>query len=71
MNTVAGWPVREAASATPCAWFPADAATTGTPGGRREMVLYAPRILNEPVRWRFSALRWTSRPTIRENVSVR
>ena len=35
------------------------------------MRLYAPRILNEPVRWRFSAFSCTSRPTSRESVSER
>src|SRR3989442_1156149 len=35
------------------------------------MGLYAPRILNEPVRWRFSAFRCTSGPTSRESVSER
>src|SRR3954453_12124356 len=33
------------------------------------MRLTAPRILNEPVRWRFSAFSQTSRPASRENVS--
>src|SRR5204863_6948846 len=33
------------------------------------ILLTAPRILNEPVRWRFSAFRRTSRPMIRVNVS--
>src|SRR5262245_14925906 len=33
------------------------------------MRLYAPRILNEPVRWRFSAFSCTSRPTSRDSVS--
>src|SRR3954469_25971104 len=35
------------------------------------MRLYAPRTLNEPVRWRFSALRCTSRPTSLDSVSER
>src|SRR6267154_1546176 len=35
------------------------------------MRLYAPRTLNEPVRWRFSAFRCTSRPARRESVSER
>ena len=57
MNTVAGIPTIRAASATPWAWLPALAATT--PRARsaspsRAMRVYAPRILNEPVRWRFS-----------------
>ena len=36
-----------------------------------EILVNAPRILNEPVRWRFSALSTTSRPARRENVSER
>src|SRR5436305_11554909 len=35
------------------------------------MRLYAPRTLNEPVRWRFSALSCTSRPTSFDSVSER
>src|SRR4029077_10947180 len=35
------------------------------------MRLYAPLTLNEPVRWRFSAFRCTSRPARRESVSER
>src|SRR5664279_5154191 len=66
MNTWAVDPTRDAASATPCAWFPADAATT--PAARslavsREIRTYAPRILNEPVRCRFSHLRNTGPAT--------
>ena len=38
-------------------------------GPRVAIVLYAPRILNEPVRCRFSAFSQTSRPARRENVS--
>ena len=58
--TVAVVPAKLAASATPCAWLPALAATT--PWRRcssvsREMRGYAPRILNEPARCRFSHLR--------------
>ena len=36
-----------------------------------ESLLTAPRILNDPVRWRFSAFSRTSRPHRRENVSDR
>ena len=36
-----------------------------------EIRLYAPRTLNEPVRWRFSAFRYTSRPASCESVSER
>ena len=65
-------PTSRAAHATAWPWLPALAATT--PAARCSAVsveirLYAPRILNEPVRWRFSALRWISRPTSRESVS--
>src|SRR4051812_32374007 len=35
------------------------------------MRLYAPRTLNEPVRWRFSAFSCTSRPASRDSVSER
>src|SRR2546426_2733096 len=67
-------PTSRAAQATAWSWLPALAATT--PAARSsavndEMRLYAPRILNEPVRWRFSAFRCTSRPTSRESVSER
>ena len=53
MNTVALIPSIRAARATPCAWLPADAATT--PRARsesesRESRTNAPRILKEPVR---------------------
>ena len=67
-------PTSRAAHATACPWLPALAATT--PAARSaalsvEMRLYAPRILNEPVRWRFSAFRCSSRPTSPESVSER
>ena len=70
MKTVAAMPCCCAASATPCAWFPADAATT--PRARsssesRAIRTEAPRILNEPVRWRFSHLRWTGTPASPES----
>ena len=73
MKIVAGMPASRAAQATACPWLPALAATT--PAARSAspsvaIVLYAPRILKEPVRWRFSALRKTWRPVSRENVSV-
>ena len=59
MNTVDLLPSRDAASATPCAWLPALAATTPrarSAGDRLAMRTYAPRILNDPVRCRFSHL---------------
>ncbi len=57
---VAPTPASRAAQATACAWLPALAATT--PAARWaspsvDSLLTAPRILNEPVRWRFSAFR--------------
>ena len=72
MKIVAWIPASRAAQATACAWFPALTATT--PAARSSSVrvatqLTAPRILNEPVRWRFSAFSHTSRPVIRSNDS--
>src|SRR5438105_11239329 len=72
MKIVAGTSASRAAHATDCPWLPAVAATT--PAARSlslscEILLTAPRILNEPVRWRLSAFRSTSRPASRENVS--
>jgi hypothetical protein len=72
MNTVARAPASRAAQATAWPWLPALAATT--PAARSAsvsvpIVLTAPRTLNEPVRWRFSALSSTRRPVRRENVS--
>ena len=49
MNIVDRWPVAVAARATPCAWFPALAATTAHPSANREMAMYAPRTLYDPV----------------------
>src|SRR3954452_16031039 len=66
MNTIALVPSRSAASATPCAWLPALAATTPaarSAGVSREIRTYAPRILNDPARWRFSHLSATGPPT--------
>ena len=59
-------PSMRAASATPCAWLPALAATTPrarSAASRRARRVYAPRILNEPVRCRFSHLSHTGRRT--------
>lgn len=50
MTMVAGTPSVWAASATPCAWFPADAAMTpdaSVSADARAIMLYAPRSLNE------------------------
>src|SRR3954468_2863256 len=65
-------PASRAAHATAWPWLPALAATT--PAARCSSVsvairLTAPRILNAPVRWRFSALSSTSRPASRDSVS--
>ena len=73
MKIVALIRASRAAHATAWPWLPALAATT--PARRSSsasvaIVLYAPRILNEPVRWRFSALRKTWRPLRREKVSL-
>ncbi len=73
MKIVAAIPASRAAHATACPWLPALAATTPAERSAGEsvaIVLYAPRILKEPVRWRFSALSSTVRPERRENVSV-
>ena len=62
MNTVAAMPSACAARATPCAWLPALAATTPRArcsASNRAILVYAPRILNEPVRCRFSHLNQT------------
>ena len=68
MKIVAGMPSSRAAQATAWPWLPALAATT--PAARSAGVsvaslLTAPRILNEPVRWRFSALSADRRPVSR------
>src|SRR4051794_33285749 len=65
-------PSSRAAQATAWPWLPALAATTPfwrCSGSRLESLTYAPRILKEPVRCRFSALRITGRPASRESVS--
>ena len=72
MKMVAAIPASRAAHATAWPWLPALAATT--PAARSSavsegIVLTAPRILNAPVRWRFSAFSWTVRPASRESVS--
>src|SRR5262249_2481882 len=65
MKIVAEIPSSRAAHATAWPWLPALAATTPaarSAGDRLETVLNAPRILNEPVRCKFSAFSTTSRP---------
>src|SRR5436305_4115624 len=72
MKTVAAMPSSRAANATAWPWFPALAAST--PPARSaspssDILLNAPRILNDPVRCRFSAFSQTFVPDNRENVS--
>src|SRR5919108_2851135 len=65
MKMVERTPALLAAYATPCAWFPAEAATTPwerSRGPREWILLSAPRTLNDPVRWKFSSFRWKSLP---------
>src|SRR6185436_13027493 len=72
MKTVAATPASRAASANACPSFPALAVTTPAARSSSDIVaslLTAPRILNEPVRWRFSALRKTLRPLRLPSVS--
>src|SRR5438132_4950668 len=72
MKIVALMPASRAAHATAWPWLPALAATTPARRSPLESVailLTAPRTLNEPVRWRFSAFRQTSRPASFESVS--
>src|SRR5215212_8865767 len=70
MKTVALMPSACAARATPWAWLPADAATTPrafSSSERRDIRVYAPRTLKDPVRWRFSHLRKTGLPVSAES----
>src|SRR5689334_2694517 len=72
MNTVASMPSSRAAQATAWPWLPALAARTPaarSASPRPVSLLTAPRILNDPVRWRFSALSQTLLPQMRPNVS--
>src|SRR5690606_6964102 len=65
MKIVDSIPSSRAASATPCAWLPAEAATTPrarSSGVSLDMRLKAPRILYEPVRCSDSSLRYTGEP---------
>src|SRR5438477_10163470 len=71
MTIVAVTPAIAAATATPCAWLPAEAAITPrsrASGSSVRMRLSAPRILYEPVRCRFSYLSHTRPPHSSENV---
>src|SRR5690349_10537024 len=65
MQITAGTPSGFAASATPCAWLPDEKASTPrrlASTGSWLIVLYAPRNLKAPPRWKLSHLRKTSRP---------
>ena len=66
-------PAERAASASPCAWFPALAATTPrlrSAGVNAATRFVAPRSLNEPVRCRFSAFSRTRKPHHCEKVAA-
>src|SRR6476661_10182082 len=67
MYTVASTPAERAANATAWAWLPAARAA----GLSDWIVVYAPRILNEPVRCWFSNFSHTSPPQRRVKVSER
>src|SRR5436190_9823548 len=65
MQTTARIPWIFAASATPCAWLPADEQTTPRrfcSSGMSANLFSGPRILYDPTRWNISALRRTSNP---------
>ena len=68
MTMRAVMPRWRAARATPCAWLPAEAATTprsASAGASRAILLYAPRTLNENTGWvssRLSSTRLPRRP---------
>src|SRR3954471_7647855 len=65
MRITAGMPCIAADSASACAWFPDDAVTTPrarSRSGSDATVLYAPRNLNAPARWRFSGFSRTCAP---------
>ena len=70
MTSSAGAPAARAAKATAWAWLPALAATTpaaSSASGSRLIAFVAPRALNEPVSWRFSALSTTRAPSRRDS----
>ena len=71
MTTVAGMPRSAAASATPCAWFPALAAITPRGGSASEPSMFdAPRNLNEPPRCRCSHFSSTGTPARSESETL-
>src|ERR671911_27126 len=70
MTTTARMPSSAAASATPCAWFPAEEQTTPrarSSSDNRAIFTSGPRSLYEPVRWNSSALSRTSKPVSSES----
>src|SRR5438105_12095327 len=71
MTTSASIPSTAAAYASACAWLPAEIEMTPRCFSSSESVeslFRTPRGLNEPVRWRSSALKDTSAPTRSERV---
>src|SRR5438067_2279638 len=71
MTIVALVPSRRAAIATACAWLPDENAMTPrarSSSGSDEILLYAPRNLNAPPRWKDSAFRCTDAPTSASSV---
>src|SRR3954465_6741775 len=71
MNTSQGTPRTRAACDSAQAWLPALPAVTprAQPSPSVASLFSAPRILKEPVRWRFSAFSATARPVCSESVS--
>ena len=74
MTISASSPASRAAHATACAWLPAEIEIT--PRARSSSVssairFSAPRTLNEPVRWKSSALKCASAPSRSESVAER
>ena len=73
ITMVATQPSRRAASATPCAWLPADAAMTPRPRSAAEswaILLYAPRSLNENTGCWSSRFSRTRLPRRRDNAGA-
>ncbi len=73
ITIVAAQPSFCAASATPCAWLPADAAMTPrarAAGERCAILLYAPRSLNENTGCWSSRFRSTRLPSRRESIGA-
>ena len=71
MTIVAVVPSSRAAIATACAWLPDEYASTPRAqlvAGSDAILLYAPRNLNAPPRWKHSAFRCTDAPTSSSSV---